>query len=136
MFKRILLALVLSPVLAVSAYAQSCDSSNKNLVIDPPLFRWDPGNGYEVGTLVMDEATLKLNNGETLTTRVYGQDAKDGYPDTYSIPGPTLIMKPNSKYVMRFENRLVREAVSELAPSRFVEANLKVLDLGYRAIKG
>jgi len=30
----------------------------------------------------------------------------------------------------------VKEAVSELAPSRFVEANLKVLDLGYQAIKG
>jgi hypothetical protein len=44
MLKRILLALVLSPVLAVSAYAQSCDSSNNNLVIDPPLFSWKPGN--------------------------------------------------------------------------------------------
>ena len=114
MLKRILLALVLSPVLAVSAYAQSCDSSNNNLVIDPPLFSWKPGNEhgneYEVGTLVMDEATLTLNNGETLTTRVYGQD---GYPDTYSIPGPTLIMKPGSKYVVQFENRLIKEAVSE-----------------------
>ena len=114
MLKRILLALVLSPALVVPAYAQSCDSSNNNLVIDPPLFSWKPGNEhgneYEVGTLVMDEATLTLNNGETLTTRVYGQD---GYPDTYSIPGPTLIMKPGSKYVVQFENRLIKEAVSE-----------------------
>jgi len=26
--------------------------------------------------------------------------------------------------------------VAELAPSRFVDANLKVLDLGYEALKG
>ncbi|HPI98081.1 MAG TPA: 2-oxoacid:acceptor oxidoreductase family protein [Synergistales bacterium] len=30
----------------------------------------------------------------------------------------------------------VKDAVSELAPSRFVEANLKVLDLGYEALRG
>jgi hypothetical protein len=64
MLKRILLALVLSPVLAVSAYAQSCDSSNNNLVIDPPLFSWKPGNEhgneYEVGTLVMDQTRIRF----------------------------------------------------------------------------
>jgi FtsP/CotA-like multicopper oxidase with cupredoxin domain len=105
MFSRLFLALALTAALTTSAYAQTCGSSN--LVTNPPTFAWEPGNGYETGTLIMDEATLAIN-GETLTTRVYAQEGGQ-----YSIPGPTLIMKPGNQYVMQFKNLLVKEPISE-----------------------
>jgi FtsP/CotA-like multicopper oxidase with cupredoxin domain len=112
MFKRTLLAFLVSPALLTSVFAQDCGSDN--LVVDPLAFSWAgavdlDGNPYETGTLVMDEHTLTLNNGETLTTRVYAQE---GRPETFSIPGPTLRMSPGSKYVMSFKNLLVKEPLS------------------------
>jgi hypothetical protein len=88
-----------SPALATSTFAQvDCGSSNP--VVNPPIFQWQPGNGFETGALVMDKATLTIN-GESLTTRVYAQE---GQP--LSIPGPTLVMESGRKYVMSFKNLL------------------------------
>ena len=94
-----------SPALATSTYAQvDCGSSNP--VVNPPIFQWQPGNGFETGTLVMDKATLTIN-GESLTTRVYAQE---GQP--LSIPGPTLVMESGKKYVMSFKNLLPYEPLT------------------------
>jgi FtsP/CotA-like multicopper oxidase with cupredoxin domain len=104
--KHLLLIAVLLPAFATTAYAQNCDSTN--LVTNPPPFVWEPPvNGYQTGTLVMDEATLAINE-ETLTTRVYAQEGEQ-----YSIPGPTLTMEPGHQYVMQFKNLLVKEPFSE-----------------------
>ena len=105
MFYRLLLALALTAALTTSAYAQSCGSNNP--VVDPPTFQWASGNGYEIGTLVMDKATLDIN-GESLTTRVYAQEGAQ-----YSIPGPTLVMSPGQQYIMQFKNLLDKEPISE-----------------------
>ena len=111
MFKRTLLAFLLSPALATPTFAQ-VDCGSTNPVVNPPVFQWsDPvtdldGNSYQTGTLVMDEATLDIN-GESLITRVYAQEG-----GVYSIPGPTLIMSPGSEYVMSFKNLLVKEPIS------------------------
>ncbi|MDH3336517.1 MAG: multicopper oxidase domain-containing protein [Gammaproteobacteria bacterium] len=102
--KNLLLLVALLLVFTTPAHAQSCDSNN--LVVNPPVFQWAPGSGYETGTLVMDEATLMIN-GETLTTRVYAQEGGQ-----YSIPGPTLIMQPGGQYVMQFKNLLPHEALT------------------------
>ena len=78
MFRRLLLALALSPMLATPAFAQDCGSAtNLNLVENPPTFGWVPGgsfdNQYETGTLVMDKVALTIN-GESLVTRAYAQE--------------------------------------------------------------
>ena len=99
MIRQFISALLLFTA-AASAHAQSC-ATGDNVVLDPPVFQWAAGNGFETGTLVMDKATDMVINGETLTTRVYAQE---GGP--LSIPGPTLIMKPGHKYVMSFKNLL------------------------------
>jgi FtsP/CotA-like multicopper oxidase with cupredoxin domain len=104
--KRILapffLLVLFTPLLAS---ASQCPSSN--VVNDPPLFQWtyhpasaDNLNAYYSGTLEMGSATLDIN-GETLTTRAYRQAGS-----TYSIPGPTMVMEPGNKYVLRFKNTL------------------------------
>ena len=104
MLSRLFWALALTAALTTSGYAQSCGSANP--VVNPPTFQWDPGNGYQIGTLVMDEATLDIN-GESLTTRVYAQEGGQ-----YSIPGPTLVMSPGQQYIMQFKNLLAKEPVS------------------------
>jgi FtsP/CotA-like multicopper oxidase with cupredoxin domain len=70
------------------------------------LFQWThhpAGAGteeYYSGTLEMGEATFNIH-GETLTTRAYRQEG-----GAYSIPGPTMVMEPGKKYVLRFKNTL------------------------------
>jgi len=102
--KNLLLLVALLLVFTTPAHAQSCNSNN--LVVNPPIFRWEAGNGYQKGTLVMDEAELTIN-GETLKTRVYAQEGGQ-----YSIPGPTLIMQPGNTYVMQFKNPLLHEPLT------------------------
>ena len=109
MFYRLFLTFALTAALGASAYAQTCGSTN--LVTDPPPFVWNSGGSYEIGTLVMTEATLDIN-GESLTTRVYAQEI-DGVVQQLSIPGPTLIMEPGKQYVMQFKNLLEKEPISE-----------------------
>ena len=101
-------ALVSCLALYMSALnASQCPSTN--VVTDAPLFQWayDSAGDYYSGTLIMDEVTITLNNGETLTTRAYAQAG-----DTPSVPGPTIVMAPGKKYVLKFENRLAYEPLS------------------------
>ena len=102
--KRLLSIVILCSAAVSTASAQTCGSNN--LVSNPPTFQWQPGNGFETGTLVMDKATLTIN-GESLTTRVYAQE---GQP--LSIPGPTLVMESGKKYVMSFKNLLPYEPLT------------------------
>jgi FtsP/CotA-like multicopper oxidase with cupredoxin domain len=105
--KRLLLAIALFPILVASTvYAQSCS----NPVANPALFQWEDKGGYWFGVLEMGEATFAIN-GETLTTRAYRQGGET--PGDYSIPGPTIVMAPGQKYVLRFENRLPYQPASE-----------------------
>lgn len=111
MFKRILLALVLSPMLVTSAFAQTCGSAtNLNLVENPPTFAWVPGGSfdtvYETGTLVMDKVELTIN-GESMITRAYAQEG-----EPLLIPGPTLEMEAGKQYVMKFNNLLPYEPLT------------------------
>ena len=92
----VLVAFLVSP----GTHASTCPS--ENVVADPPIFNWDwddVGQFY-TGTLEMGEASFTIN-GETLTTRAYRQAG-----GVYSIPGPTIVMKPGHKYVLRFRNTL------------------------------
>lgn len=106
-----ILSHVLFLILAVPlfAFASSCPTSD--VVTDAPLFQWtyDSAGDYYSGTLIMDEVTIILNNGETLTTRAYAQSG-----DTPSVPGPTIVMAPGKKYVLKFENRLTYEPLSDI----------------------
>ncbi|MDH5766257.1 MAG: hypothetical protein OEZ38_09595, partial [Gammaproteobacteria bacterium] len=97
----------LALTIPVIAHATSCPSNN--VVTDAPLFQWTPSSDgtYLTGTLIMDQVTVTFNNGETLTTRAYAQAGQ-----TPSIPGPTIIMEPGKKYVLRFENRLPYQPLS------------------------
>ena len=103
MLQRIIMFVALM-ALALASHASTCPSNN---VIDaPPVFQWtayvdDAGNTYYGGTLEYGEAESLPIGDETLTTRAYRQ--ADG---TYSIPGPTLNMKPGNKYVLRYKNLL------------------------------
>ena len=103
MLQRIIMFVALM-ALALASHASTCPSNN---VIDaPPVFQWtayvdDAGDTYYGGTLEYGEAESLPIGDETLTTRAYRQ--ADG---TYSIPGPTLNMKPGNKYVLRYKNLL------------------------------
>jgi FtsP/CotA-like multicopper oxidase with cupredoxin domain len=119
-----ILSQVLFLILAVPlfAYATSCPTSD--VITDAPLFVWsdaqtdDNGETYYSGTLIMDEVTITLNNGETLTTRAYAQAGQ-----TPSVPGPTIVMEPGVKYALKFENRLPYEPLSDLH-NRFKDPNV------------
>lgn len=83
----------------------ACPSTN--VVADPPQFAWTyraPSGtnpvAYYTGTLEIGEASFVIG-GKTLTTRAYRQEG-----GAYSIPGPTIKMKPGNKYVLRFHNLL------------------------------
>lgn len=104
--KRLLLAILLLPAFMSSTHASTCPGSN--VVTDPVLFQWtyDSAKNYYYGTLEMGEATFNINGG-TLTTRAYRQEG-----GSYSIPGPTIVMDPGKKYVLRFKNTLPYEAPS------------------------
>ena len=111
-------------ILVVPLFANATSCPTNNVVVDAPLFQWTEhpaANGepaYFSGTLIMDEVTLTLNNGETLTTRAYAQAG-----DTPSVPGPTIVMAPGKKYVLKFENRLAYEPLST-AHNAFKDPNV------------
>ena len=95
--KRLLLMLALLPAFSGIAHAQSC---GPNSVTNPETFVWEDKGTHFFGVLEMGEASFAIN-GETLTTRAYRQEG-----GTYSIPGPTIVMAPGQKYVLRFKNTL------------------------------
>ena len=101
-----ILSLVLFLILAVPVLANATQCPTSNVVTDAKLFQWTDHGSYSSGTLVMGEATFNIN-GETLTTRAYAQE---GQP--FSIPGPTMVMEPGRKYVVRFKNLLPFEPLS------------------------
>ena len=106
--KRSLVGITLLAACAMSASASVCPPTN--VVQNPPLFQWthhpaSPNNPEEYfsGTLEINEVTLTIGN-KTITTRAYRQARK-----TFTIPGPTLVMTPGEKYVLRFRNTLAFE---------------------------
>ena len=104
MLKRLLLALAILPTFVATAYAQNCPSSP---VANPAIFQWEDKDSHFFGVLEMGEANFTIN-GESLTTRAYRQEG-----GTYSIPGPTIIMEPGKKYVLRFKNTLPYQPLVE-----------------------
>ena len=78
-----------------------------NVVVDPPQFQWtyhaasatNP-QPYYSGTMEVGQASFTIG-GQTLTTRAYRQEGT-----AYTIPGPTIKMRPGNKYVMSFHNTL------------------------------
>ena len=115
-----ILSKVLYLALAIPLFANATSCPTSDVVTDAPLFQWnyDSVGDYYSGTLIMDEVTLTLNNGETLTTRAYAQAG-----DTPSVPGPTVVMEPGKKYVLKFENRLAYEPLST-AHNTFKDPNV------------
>ena len=111
-------SLALFIILAVPLLANASSCPTTDVVTDAPLFQWTDNGSYLSGTLIMDEVTLTLNNGETLTTRAYAQAGS-----TPSVPGPTIVMEPGKKYVLKFENRLPYEPLSDLH-NRFKDPNV------------
>jgi FtsP/CotA-like multicopper oxidase with cupredoxin domain len=105
MFSRSLIALLLSLFWATSSFAVSCGNG---AVSNPTTFQWEDRGDYFFGVLEMGEATFTINGEETLTTRAYRQEGGE-----YSIPGPTLVMTPGNKYVLRFKNTLPYQPASE-----------------------
>ncbi|HEU0035963.1 MAG TPA: multicopper oxidase domain-containing protein [Kofleriaceae bacterium] len=84
-----------------------------NVIADPPQFQWtfhpaSPTNPtpYFSGILEYGQATIDIG-GQTLTTRAYRQAG-----GTFTIPGPTITMKPGNKYVLRYRNLLPFEPAS------------------------
>jgi len=93
------------------ALATQCPTSN--IVTNPVMFQWthhpitaNNSEEYYSGTLEMGKASFMIN-GETLTTRAYRQEG-----GAYSIPGPTIVMEPGKKYVLRFKNTLPYEPLN------------------------
>lgn len=116
--------------LPVLSLAEQCASSP--LIEDPKPFHWTYVAGPEphyVGTMEIAEANLVIN-GETITTRIYRQ--KGGCD---SIPGPTIIMEPGNKYVLRFRNLLTYEPKSE-EPNVFKNPNVSNLHMHGLHISG
>ena len=101
--------LYLALAIPIFANASQCPTVGNNLITDAPLFQWTDKGDHFVGTLIMDEVTITLNNGETLTTRAYAQKGQ-----TPTVPGPTIVMEPGQKYILRFENLLPYEPLSDL----------------------
>ncbi|MCO4760820.1 MAG: multicopper oxidase domain-containing protein [Myxococcales bacterium] len=103
-----LFAFLFAPALAT---ATTCPATN--VITDNQAFNWtyhpaDANNPqpYYSGTMEMGEASLSIG-GYSLTTRAYRQAGGQ-----YSIPGPTLKMKPGEKYVLSFHNTLPYEMPS------------------------
>ena len=115
-----ILSKVLYLALAIPIFANASSCPTTDVVTDAPLFQWnyDSAGDYYSGTLIMDEVTITLNNGETLTTRAYAQAGSQP-----SVPGPTVVMAPGKKYVLKFENRLAYEPLSDLH-NRFKDPNV------------
>lgn len=87
-------------ILALTGIAQASTCPTSNLIQDPVDFQWTQQNGYFSGTLELGQATLNIGNG-TLTTRAYRQAGGN-----FSIPGPTMKMKPGQIYVLTLKNSL------------------------------
>ncbi|MDX1665235.1 MAG: multicopper oxidase domain-containing protein [Candidatus Promineifilaceae bacterium] len=101
-----------------TTFAETCATTNE--VVDPAPFQWTYVSSPEphyMGVLEYGEATFNIN-GETLTTRAYRQEG-----GAYSIPGPTLHMKPGNKYVLHFRNLLPYQAPAEIH-NDFKDANI------------
>jgi FtsP/CotA-like multicopper oxidase with cupredoxin domain len=105
------LALLSLFVAADQAHASQCPSTN--VVTDPVMFQWthhpvsaNNPEEYYSGTLEIGAITLDIGGG-TLMTRAYRQEGGN-----YSIPGPTIVMQPGRKYVLRFKNTLPYQAMS------------------------
>ena len=116
----VLVAAVLIGSLLVPPPASSVDDAvcnPTNEIVDPQPFLWTDAGDHYVGVMEYGEATFTIN-GQTLTTRAYRQAG-----GCYSIPGPTLNMKPGSKYVLRFRNLLPYEAPSP-AHNDFKDPNI------------
>jgi FtsP/CotA-like multicopper oxidase with cupredoxin domain len=100
---------IISLLFPAMATAQVCSGSN--VIKDPAQLTWQAAGSGEsahfTATLQMREATNLKVGSDTITTRVYGEP---GMPD--SIPGPTMVMEPGNKYVLRFENMLPFEPKS------------------------
>jgi len=109
-FSLLSLAIIASAILVVQpTYAEPVLAETTNEILDPEPFVWTYVSSPEphyVGVLEYGEATFTIN-GETLTTRAYRQEGGN-----FSIPGPTLNMVPDNKYVLRFRNLLPFEAAS------------------------
>lgn len=102
--KRLLVAVAILPAFIATAYAQSC---GPDTVANPASFQWEDKGTHLFGVLEMGEASFTIN-GETLTTRAYRQGGGE-----YSIPGPTIVMEPGKKYVLRFKNTLPYQPLVE-----------------------
>jgi len=107
MFKttRILMAAALF-CLSHLALASTCPATGSPDV-SPQRFNWtfvdDAEGGHYTGVMEIGQATFTIG-GETITTRAYRQAGGQ-----YSIPGPTMVMKPGAKYVLSFRNTLPYE---------------------------
>ena len=113
MRNRVLVLSLIGASSVTLAMATVCPTTN--VVQNPEVFVWThhPADGnnpeeYYSGTLEMGEATFQIG-GETVTTRAYRQ-AGGGY----AIPGPTLVMAPGNRYVLRFRNTLPYEPKSSV----------------------
>ncbi len=88
------------------ALASTCPATGSPDV-SPQRFVWtfvpDAEGGHYSGEMEIGEATFTIG-GETITTRAYRQAGGE-----YSIPGPTMVMKPGAKYVLSFRNTLPYE---------------------------
>jgi len=99
-----------SSLFPVISYAQTC--SNESVIVDPEQFDWGEKIGvsvdaHYVGTMEIAYEEIIVGN-DNINTRIYRQ--ADG---NSNIPGPTLVMKPGEKYVLRFHNLLPAEPRSE-----------------------
>jgi len=96
---------------ATLGFGSQCPGTN--MAVNPALFQWthhpvsaENPEEYYSGTMEIGEATFIID-GETITTRAYRQA-----DSAFSIPGPTMVMEPGKKYVLRFHNTLPYEAPS------------------------
>lgn len=107
--KRIALAIL---TMCYCIIALNTQSAAADVITDPPTFQWThhPASGiteeYYSGTLEMGEETFDIGD-KTFTTRAYRQEGSD-----YTIPGPSIVMQPGKKYVLRFKNKLPYQPLS------------------------
>jgi FtsP/CotA-like multicopper oxidase with cupredoxin domain len=99
-------SLLLAALFPSWALAQTCSN---NEIVNPAEFTWTEksaalsGDRYFTGTMEIAEEKLFVG-GADITTRVYRQKDQPG-----TIPGPTLVMQPGQKYVLKFHNTLPYE---------------------------
>jgi FtsP/CotA-like multicopper oxidase with cupredoxin domain len=104
------LFVVFSALFPTVTFGQIC--SNADTIVDPEQFDWEQKIGigsdsHYVGMMEIAEETISVGN-DNITTRIYRQSGGNS-----NIPGPTLVMKPGEKYVLRFGNLLPYETRSE-----------------------